>query len=432
MCIQKTWNVEEVFNLVRKSYCYSNLKKEDFMSVISYLSGEYNLEHRNVYAKIWYDKDKKQIGKRGKMARTIYMTNIGTIPEESFINIVMAGGDKRGKNIGIIDEIFLEKMKSGDVFVLGGKKYQFIFSRGMKAYVKEHIKKNPTIPSWFSEQMPLSFDSALEIGKFRKIINDLFEAKECKDNIINFIKDFCYLNYETADNIYNYFYEQYKFASLPHEKKILIEYYKGEKNYVIFHSLYGRRTNDAFSRVISYLIAQKINRDIEIGVNDNGFYFAGENLPIDAAINMLNTQNFENLLEEAILKTEIFKRRFRHCAIRSLMILKNYKGRTKSVGKQQMNSFFLINSINKISKEFPIIKETKREILEDLMDIKNAKVVLSWIKEDKIKIEKINTKIPSPFSFNLIMQGYSDLLKMEDKMEFMKRMHKEIMKEIIN
>jgi hypothetical protein len=30
------------------------------------------------------------------------------------------------------------------------------------------------------------------------------------------------------------------------------------------------------------------------------------------------------------------------------------------------------------------------------------------------------------------MQGYSDLLKMEDKMEFMKRMHKEIMKEIIN
>ena len=55
------------------------------------------------------------------------------------------------------------------MFVLGGKKYQFLYTKGMKAYVKEGIKKNPTIPSWFSEQMPLSFDSAVEIGKFRKM-----------------------------------------------------------------------------------------------------------------------------------------------------------------------------------------------------------------------------------------------------------------------
>jgi ATP-dependent Lhr-like helicase len=112
------------------------------------------------------------------------------------------------------------------------------------------------------------------------------------------------------------------------------------------------------------------------------------------------------------------------------MILKNYKGRTKTVGKQQMNSFFLMNTINKISKNFPIIKEAKREVLEDLMDINNTKLILGWIKDGKIKIDNIHVNLPSPFSLNLIMQGYTDLLKIEDKFKFLKRMHQEIIKEI--
>ncbi len=430
MCIQKIWDIDEMFKMIKKSYCYSELNKEDFMSVISYLAGEYALEHRNVYAKIWYDKETKQLGKRGKLARVIYMTNIGTIPEESFVTVVIGQGERRGNKVGMVDEPFLEKMKPGDVFVLGGKKYQFLYTKGMKAYVKDGIKRNPTIPSWFSEQMPLSFDSAVEIGKFRKMVNDRFEKKMKKLEIVKFIKEHCYLGDGAARSIYNYFYEQYKFAKLPHSDRILVEHYKGEKNYVIFHSLYGRRVNDALSRALGLLMGHKVGRDIEIGINDNGFYFAGENLPIEEALNLLSIDNLQEALEEAISKTEVLKRRFRHCAARSLMILRNYKGRSKSVGKQQMNSFFLLSAINKISRDFPILKEARREVLEDLMDIDNAKIVLGWIKDGKVKIDKIHTKLPSPFALNLVMQGYSDLLKIEDKMKFLKRMHKEILREI--
>ena len=64
------------------------------------------------------------------------------------------------------------------------------------------------------------------------------------------------------------------------------------------------------------------------------------------------------------------------------------------------------------------------------MDIKNAKQILKLIEEEKIKIERVQTKLPSPFALNLVLQGYSDLLKIEDKLAFMKRMHEEIMKEI--
>jgi len=436
MCINKIWDINEMFRVIKRSYCYENLSRVDFMSVISYLSGEYALEHRNVYAKIWYDKDNKEVGKRGKLARVIYMTNIGTIPEESFISVVISSGEKKGSKVGVIDEGFLEKIKVGDVFVLGGKKYQFMYTKGMKAYVRADIKKNPTIPSWFSEMLPLSFDSALEIGKFRRLLESKFKEKKVlgkvrKEKIVDWIKDYCYCGSSVANAVYRYFYEQYNYSKIPHDKKILIEHYKGEKNYVVFHSLYGRRVNDVLSRAIGYLMGQKIGRDIEISINDNGFYFAGENLPIDEAMKVLNCENLKEIVEEAILKTEILKRRFRHCAARSLMILRNYKGQRKSVGKQQMRSFFLMSAINKISKDFPILKEARREVLEDLMDIDNACEILKLIDSGQIVIEKIHTELPSPFALNLVLQGYSDLMKIEDKINFLKRMHKEVMQKII-
>ena len=431
MAIQKIWDIDEMYKVIRKSYCYSDLTREDFMSVISYLTGEYDLEHRNVYAKIWYDKETRQIGKKGMMARVMYMTNIGTIPEESFITVVISAGERRGQKVGTVDEGFLEKMKPGDVFVLGGSRYQFMYTKGMKAYVKAGIKRNPTIPSWFSEMLPLSFDSALEIGKFRKMMDDKFNNKSGKKKTIDFIKKYLYCDSSLALAIYRYFYEQYHYAKIPHEKKILIERYNGEKNYLIFHSLYGRRVNDALSRALAYLMAQKVGRDIEIGINDNGFYFAGENLPIDEALKLLTPENLRDILEEAISKTEVLKRRFRHCAARSLMMLRNYKGRRKSVGKQQMSSFFLLSAINKISKNFPILKEARREVMEDLMDIDRTKQVLRLIKDGLIETEKIETKLPSPFALNLMLQGHTDLMKIEDKIEFLKRMHAEVMKKIV-
>ena len=112
------------------------------------------------------------------------------------------------------------------------------------------------------------------------------------------------------------------------------------------------------------------------------------------------------------------------------MILRNYKGQVKSVGKQQMKSFFLMSALNKISRDFPILREARREVLEDLMDIKSTELVLEWIKNGKVEIEKIETKLPSPFALNLILQGHTDLLRVEDRIEFLKRMHEEHLKEI--
>ncbi len=420
MAITRIWNADEMLKVIRKSYCYEKLSKEDFFSVISYLAGDYALEHRHVYAKIWYDSETGQIGKKGKLARVIYMTNVGTIPEEGFVSVIVSAGEEKGKNVGKIDEGFLEKMKKGDIFVLGGKKYQFVHSMGMKAYVRANVSRNPTIPSWFSEMLPLSFDSALEVGKFRKLVKERITEKE---NCIKFIKDYLYCNDRAAKIIYGYFYEQANFLDIPDERTIIVEKIKEEKEYLIFHCVYGRRVNDALARAYAFAAGRLKHRDIEIGVNDNGFFIAGENLDEKKIILGVKAKELRMILKEAIERTEVLTRRFRHCAARSLMILRNYKGREKSVGKQQVHSGFLYNAVKKISNEFPILREARREVMEDLMDIYNAENILKNIEDGKVKFKIERSPIVSPFGLNLIMQGRSDLIKMEDRTKFLKRMH---------
>lgn len=429
MAIYKIWKEKELFDLIKKSYCYSTLSRTDFLDVISYLSGEYSLEKNYVYGKIWYDSETKEIGKKGKLARVLYMTNIGTIPEESFVTVKIAPS---GEQVGLIDESFLSRMKKGDVFVLGGKKYQYRYTRGMNLYVASEVRRNPNIPSWFSEMLPLSFDSANEINKFRKEMKKKLESKKSKKEITEFVEDYLYVPKGTAEAIYNYFLEQQSFLEIPHEDLILVEKFTDQnKKYLLFHTLYGRRVNDALSRAIGYLIGTSGGRDIEIGITDNGFYLSGERMTIKRALEELSSKNIEKVLAEAINKTDVLARRFRHCATRSLMILRSYKGRKKTVGKQQMKSHFLLAAVKKITNEFPILREARREVLEDLMDVENAKVILDRIKNKKTEVKIVETELPSPFALHLVLQGHTDLLRIEDKQAFLRRMHELHVKNLV-
>ena len=141
------------------------------------------------------------------------------------------------------------------------------------------------------------------------------------------------------------------------------------------------------------------------------------------AFEMLKAEQLRKVMEKAIDRSEILRRRFRHCAARALMILREYKGRRKKVGRQQVSSMILLSAVRKISDNFSILKEAKREILEDLMDIENATKVLKEINENKIEVKPIHTSVPTPFAFGNIMEGYTDVMRIEDKTEFLKRMH---------
>jgi len=141
------------------------------------------------------------------------------------------------------------------------------------------------------------------------------------------------------------------------------------------------------------------------------------------AFKLIKSKKLIDLMTLAIRDSEVLKRRFRRCAGRAFMILRNYMGRKKYVGRQQVSSMILLSAVRRISEDFPVLAEARREVLSDLMDIEHAQEVLGDIEKEKIKVVEIQTKIPSPFGLNLAMQGRLDVLKMEDRMDFLKRIH---------
>ncbi|VVB53084.1 ATP-dependent DNA helicase Hel308 [uncultured archaeon] len=410
--------VDNVFDMVKRSFCYRNLSREEFDSVMSYLSGGYvDLEERRVYAKIWWDQDTGMMGKRGKMARPILSQNIGTIPEESYITVKV--GERK---VGEVDEGFISRLKKGDIFVLGGNLYRFNYSRGMTMQVTESDGP-PTVPTWVSEMLPLSYGLAKEIQKFRRLMNERMD--DPKADVMKFLSTYLYVDEYAREAIYWYFREQYKYAKIPHDRKIIVEYYEGfGQRYVVFHTLFGRRVNDVLSRALAYLVSKRQGKDVLIGLSDNGFYLSGKGkMQIQQAFDDLKESNLRLVLERAIDKTDVLVRRFRHCATRALMILRSYRGTRMSTGRQQVGSKILLRYIQRLNPDFSILREARREVLEDLMDVRHAAEVVEGLRSGRITVETIDTDVPSPFALSLVARGYMDAVKMEDRLDFIRRMH---------
>ncbi|MDT7886393.1 MAG: ATP-dependent helicase [Thermoproteota archaeon] len=435
MAINKKWNVDDAFNLVRRAYPYKDLSKEDFIKVLKYLAGHYvELKDRKVYGKIWFDESDMMFGRRGKYVRTIYMLNIGTIPDEVAVDVFLL---PEKKWIGNIEEEFLMRLKKGDVFVLGGKTYKFSYAKGMRCYVEKTENEAPTIPPWFSEQLPLNFDLALRIGEFRRKIYERLKNNQDFYDILDELP----ADENSKKAMHSYFIEQYLFCKIiPNDKLLLIEKTQDleGRRLLIFHALYGRRTNDALSRIFAITIAKKYEVDVGTMVHDNGFvlilpegvYSKINKRTIEEIFKTIFEENVENLLIQYIKYTELMKRKFRHNSTRSFLVLRNYKGHKISVSKQQINSQVLLEACEEIDPKFPIIEETYREILEDVMDLPKAKLVLDKIRKKEIEVEFIKTPLPSPFSHILITFGEADIVLMKDRRKRLRDLHEAILKKI--
>jgi ATP-dependent Lhr-like helicase len=433
MACNRRWDLDQAFNMIRKSYCYNDLDRDDYEAVVKYLAGEYELEDQNVYRKIWVDHEEQLLGRSGKMTRVIYMTNIGTIPDETGYDVKTRNGDY----VGDLEEEFLDRLTKGDIFTLGGNTYEFKYAKGMKVFVDAKPQASPTVPQWYSERLPLSYDLGVDIGRFRKDVAEQIRMGAGDDDIIQWIMHNYYLDENTANAIYQYIKEQHQYMGhVSTHEDIIVEKYIDDDNRqnFIFQTIYGRRAHDALARIIAHLLQEKVGSNIGMVIDDNGFVLVTPRRPIDLESLMQDLVNcdLEDELQEAVAKTELMKRRFRHVGGRSLMILRNYQGNSKTVGQQQMKGHFLLSVIrNKYGEDFPMVEETYREIMEDAMDIKHAKEVVEKIGEGEITWEKVDqTSIPSPFSHNLLLQGSSDVVKMSDKKERLQQLHKQVMDRI--
>ncbi len=427
MALNRVWEVDEAYRVVRRAYPYRDLSFEDFMSVLKYLAGEYEgLEERKVYAKIWLEDGR--FGRRGKMTRAIYYMNVGTIPDEAKIRVYTM--DKQ--MIGTVEEEFAERLMPGDIFVLAGRTYEFVKSRGNKIYVIPREGAKPTIPAWFSEMLPLSFDLALDIQRFRREVKGLLGRRDAVKRLMRKYG----IDEKAVRAIVAYFREQARYSTVPDDETVLVEEVEKKETWEYFyHTLIGRRANDALSRAFAYAISRWKGCNVGIAINDNGFLMR---VPKEAKLSeveireLFMIEDLREVLKRALDNTELLKRRFRHVANRGLLILRRYVGRKKRLGRQQVMAVALLKVLKENYPDFPLLREVYREIMEDKMDVEKAELFLSWVREGKVNVVIEKKEVPSPFAFNLEAIGASDVVLMEDRRELIKQLHRKIMAMIGN
>ncbi len=423
MSLEDVWNINDAYSLIKKSYCFRDLPFEKFMEVIDYLSGKTYGE--KFYSKIWFDEKDGKFGKK-KSTRMIYFMNLGTIPEEADYVVL----DEENIPLGDLSEKFVEHLRPGDIFVLGGRTYEFLRSRGSKVYVKKAEGRRPTVPSWAGEMLPRSFDLSIEVGKFRKKIEEKIRNKE---NVIDYLMKEYYMDRSGATSIYNYIIEQMADV-VPTNDRLLVEgYIDPSKMYnIIFHFPFGRRVNDALSRVYAHNIANKYGLNTRITITDDAFMITvSKEIPLNSILSLVSSRNFTKDLKNSLKNTELFKQRFRHCATRSFMILKKYKGADISVTKQQLKSDKILEILSEIPN-FPVIEETYNEIFNIVMDMPHAIEILKGIEDKSIEVKiKDYSDQPSIFSNNVILSSISDIVLMEDRSALLKEIHMKILKKVL-
>lgn len=430
MSIEKKWKIDEAFRVVKRSYNYRDLSFKEFLDLLRWMAGKHELEEEGVYSKIWLDEEEGVFGRK-RAARMIYQLNSGTIPDETKIYVYT----RDGKYVGNLEEEFVEILVPGDIFVLGGRTYKFIASHGIKVLVEPADGMRPTVPSWFSEMLPLSYDSALKVGAFRCHVADMI-MKGAEESLYKELVEDYRLEPHAAKTIIEYFKEQLSYIGVvPCHNLILVEYFEYDEGIgIVFHMLYGRRVVDALSRAYAYALNKLTGAPVRITITDNGFmltlpeYVKVDSNLIKKVFNIVSSSNLRSILETTIARTELMKRRFRHVAQRSFMILRRYKGYEKSPERLQLSAQHLLEIMLKEHPDSPVIKETFREILEDYMNVDAAIEVLKRIESGEYKIViKGPLPYPSPFAHGIVARGYSDVVLMEDKRKLIAELHRKIM-----
>ena len=448
MAINQVRPEAEVRSILERAYPYRDYTDADWEQLCRYLTADYpGMEDKNVYAKIWRDENdppdgeyhydeygvgERLVGKRGRLARVIYMTNIGTIPDSFTCDVITRGS---GEWVGQLDESYLDTLEKGDVFVLGGANFEYRYRRGSKVYV-DPTAARPTVPSWYSERLPLSYDLGRELLRFQRELLANLEAGGLSE-VRNWLRTYP-LDENSVRAIARMFRDQVAYAgseSVATDERLVIEeamdHDEYERHYHV-HSNYGRRFNDGFSRLLAYRVAQAANANVQVAVADNGFTLSmplNRKVDIERIVRDIDPGDVRGDLRAALSGTDLLQRYFRINATRSLMILKRYKGYEKSASEQQVSAEMLLGFAEDLG-EFAVVEETYREILQDKLNVAAIEDVLTDIKRGALDVTTIRVDSPSPRAFGLATLLASDVVLAEDESAVLAEFHRRVMEEI--
>jgi ATP-dependent Lhr-like helicase len=137
---------------------------------------------------------------------------------------------------------------------------------------------------------------------------------------------------------------------------------------------------------------------------------------------LLDPEGIADDVLAGIDRGDLAARRFRHVASTALMVLRRPEGGRTKVGGLLWVSQRLYPLVQAACPDHPLLKETRREVLHDLLDTATA---LDWLRSRPV-VRFRSLDGPSPFTACWIDAAGPEPMKFESHEEALRRFHERL------
>jgi ATP-dependent Lhr-like helicase len=393
------WDVDALFNLVRQSYCYRTLPRKLFLNVIQMLAGRYTDEtFRELRARISWD-TVNGVLRALPGSRQLAVTGGGTIADRGAYGVYL---EDRTTKVGEVDEEFIHESRTGDTFILGSNIWRMTSIDANRVTVVPAPGEPARMPFWRGEGIGRSYELGAMVGAFRREVGE----RVATDGCLSWLRREYPIDHNAAWNIQEYFRRQRdSTGAVPHDRLILVEHFRDEIGdpRIVVHSSYGRSVNGLLGLFLLRQVQAATGAEPQMLYNDDGILLRTpdmSSLPLNPFEGLTLRAVEETVLDE-LLSSTLFGGQFRQNASRALLLPKLAPAKRTPLWLQRLRAGDLLQIARKFD-DFPIVIETIREILADILDFEHFKEIISGIEEGRIEVRTAQTEVPSPFAASLL------------------------------
>ena len=387
LTIIREWDIDEAYDLVTASWPYRSLPYDDYIEVLDLLEEE---------RRIWVDWEENRFGKRG-YAQMIYYTNIGTIAPDN--NYLVLTSD--GTLVGQLSSSFVSSLRNGDVFLLGGSTYRVSNVIGTRVNVTSATGYRPTIPSWTGEAMSRTTELSSEVMDLLGILAIQYRTGQA---ITSFLTDALGLNKPVA-NALTQFLDEHSATTfqVPSEDCILVEQVEAPLPTYVVTTCRGR----AFNLALGYLFAGMASKDNiaihELSFDENGFMAKlSHEIEVSAIPDVFRSSSSQDSLNKYLLESQLFAKRFREVASRSMLNPRRIGAEEVSPKQFQQKAEQIMNRHRKMDDSV-VVREAMNEILTTDLDMIQLRNFISRMQTEDVRIVHRRVKMPSPLGMTLFI-----------------------------
>jgi len=387
---------EEIFEEIKTTYCFSEITNEEWFEVLYHLTnGGKALENYDEYKKVEVDNGLFRIRNRGIAMR--HRMQIGTIVSDAMMKVkFMSGG-----YIGVIEEYFISRLETGDVFTFGGYNLELVTIKDMTAFVRKSKQKKSIVPSWMGGRMSLTANLGMMLRKtFNKVAENKLDEIELK-------------------SLQLLFELQKELSHIPQANELLIEHIEDRDGYhLLVYPFEGRQVHEAMSSLLAYRISKITPITFSIAMSDYGFELLSDQpIPVDDTntAELFTTENLIADIQKSVNAVEMAIRKFRDIAVIGGLIFQGYPGEQKKARHLQASAGLLFRVLTEHDPNNLLLRQAYNEVFAQQMEEQRLRNALQRIKNNKIIIT-FPQKL-TPLSFPIIVDGLSRYNLSSEKLE---------------